>query len=215
MAIKLIEDSILKDIANAIREKLNTVSFFKPNEMANAIKSITTGGGSASSDTRTFIMPTIKGTMTETDEFYVETYPYPPSPTPASNYMKVTIRLDRAPAKNEKIYYDMGYINSSWANYYCETSRYNTNRTKNNGNYFYLMDKELVCYWGCSAGKSVANGGSPTQFYAKIYCNGTYVKPLNIELDIEFSPEIDAKCASGEYLTTHYGTRTFPKRTAY
>lgn len=220
MAIKLIEDSILTDIANAIREKLNTVSFFKPNEMANAIKSITTGGGSASSDTRTFIMPTLKGkidksnTSLRIDRVYI----YPPSPTPANNYMKITIRMDRVATVKEKIYYDLGYINSAsndWADTYCERSNNNTNRTKNSGSYFYLVDKEMVCYWKCKAGTTVANGGTPTEFYATIKANGTLSGDINFEIDIEFSPEIDAKCASGEILTTYYSTRTFPKRLAY
>ena len=45
MGKKLISDSILTSIANAIRTKLNTVIQYKPSEMADAILSIPQGGG--------------------------------------------------------------------------------------------------------------------------------------------------------------------------
>ena len=45
MGKKLISDSILTAIANAIRNKRGTTTQYKPSEMANAILNIPTGGG--------------------------------------------------------------------------------------------------------------------------------------------------------------------------
>lgn len=45
MAIKLINDSILIDIANAIREKLGVTTTYKPSQMPDAINSIQAGTG--------------------------------------------------------------------------------------------------------------------------------------------------------------------------
>lgn len=47
MANVLVEESSLQGIADAIREKLNVEDTYKPGDMANAIKSISGGGGSS------------------------------------------------------------------------------------------------------------------------------------------------------------------------
>lgn len=47
MANVLVNDLYLSDIADAIREKLNVETTYKPSEMANAIESISGGGGSS------------------------------------------------------------------------------------------------------------------------------------------------------------------------
>lgn len=45
MAKVLISESILTAIADAIREKLSTTDTYKPSEMADAVESISGGGG--------------------------------------------------------------------------------------------------------------------------------------------------------------------------
>lgn len=45
MAKVLISESILTAIADAIREKLSTTDTYKPSEMAEAVESISGGGG--------------------------------------------------------------------------------------------------------------------------------------------------------------------------
>lgn len=47
MALKTINDTNLSAIAAAIREKNQTTTTYKPSEMADAIKAISTGGGSS------------------------------------------------------------------------------------------------------------------------------------------------------------------------
>lgn len=47
MAKVLISESILTAIAEAIREKLSTTDTYKPSEMADAVESISGGGGGA------------------------------------------------------------------------------------------------------------------------------------------------------------------------
>lgn len=47
MANVLVNDLYLGDIADAIRSKLNVQTTYKPSEMANAIESISSGGGSS------------------------------------------------------------------------------------------------------------------------------------------------------------------------
>lgn len=44
MAVKTIDDTILTDIANAIREKTETSGTYYPHSMAQAIRGIETGG---------------------------------------------------------------------------------------------------------------------------------------------------------------------------
>lgn len=227
MAIKWINDNIFTNIANAIRNKLGTVINYKPSQMADAIRSIPTGGGSGSGtitvepDNRRLIIPTIHLHMDASNGIWdcesSNIRVHLGRPDVANEYLKVTVKLSRVPASGERIRYTLGYLSASWSGYYLESSRYHntTLHPNNQSNYYNLVVDEYICYWPCAAGTSVSSGGQNAIFYAYFECAGSAGGPLDFDITIESSPDIDNEIASGTAVNTAYSTRKFNKRIAY